>query len=143
MAAEVAVGALNIVSGVFGAIGLASFAASFVEKPLPAVSHVTIAVGQSASSTKDDPDTFGGNIPAVSIYAIDGRLVGSNEGNRKKMWPSGSKNQVVINNDKGVENVQSEYVAIYATGTNALCISAVGLKNSNDDVSYGWFADVG
>jgi hypothetical protein len=140
--AEAAVGAvLNIVSGVFGAIGLAAFATSFVPKPPTAITQVTIAVGQGNTTT--DVDSLSGDHPAISVFAIDGRLIGSDGGNAKKTWPTGSINSVPIKNNNCCQNVQAEYVAIYAIGTDAICISAVGLKNPNSDDSYGWFADVG
>jgi hypothetical protein len=94
----VAVGAvLNIVSGVFGAISLAAVAASFVPKPSAAITQVTTAVGQSNTTT--NVDSLSRDHPAISVYAIDGRLIDSDGGNAKKARPAGFINSAPIKNN--------------------------------------------
>jgi hypothetical protein len=129
----------NIITGLAGAVGLGEFADSFVAKPPSAVTAVTVAVGQTTTSS----DSLDGNIPSINIYALDGRRVGSASGSGKNTWAAGSSNSVSVKNNKDTQNVQSEYISLYGGGSNAICISAVGLKNPNSDQSFGWFGDVG
>ncbi|KAH6663764.1 hypothetical protein B0J14DRAFT_494504 [Halenospora varia] len=143
MAAAIALNTFNIIAGAAGVVGLGVLVDSFVPKPPPAVTLVTIAVGQTANTLAEDPDNLSGNIPRIRVFAIDGREIGSQKGDSHKTWPAGSFNSVPVKNAKGVENVQAEYVAVYGGGTNGICISALGLKNPNSDTSFGWFADVG
>ncbi|KAF2498571.1 hypothetical protein BU16DRAFT_579673 [Lophium mytilinum] len=143
--ADIAFAAVNIISGVFGSLGLAAFATSFVPKPPLAVTQVTIAIGQTADDpNKDDPDALGGNVPAIKVFALDGRTVGFAGGHAHHTWAAGSTQPVPIKNYDEVKNVQSEYIAVYMDfATNAICISAIGMKNPNDDTSFGWMGDSG
>ncbi|ORY14871.1 hypothetical protein BCR34DRAFT_644594 [Clohesyomyces aquaticus] len=140
-APAVAIGTFNIVAGVFGALGLASFATTFVPKLNLAVHQITVAIGQT--DEQSDVDSLFGNIPTVKIFAIDDHEIGVAKGNSKKTWPKGSINPVPIKNEKGAENVQAEYVSIWGGGANAICIAGIGLKNPNDEQTYGWVGDVG
>ena len=134
----------NIIGGIFGAVGLYEFIKGLVPSPPKGVTNVGVAVGQTADNPeKDDPYNLAGNIPAISVYSVAGNLVASSKGDKKKTWKAGSKNSVSMENNAGQDSVGSEYISVVATGTNAICISAVGLKNPNDEVSYGWFSDVG
>lgn len=134
----------NIIGGIFGAVGLYEFIKGLVPSPPKGVTNVGVAVGQTADNPdKDDAYNMAGNIPAISVYSVAGNLVASNNGDKKRTWKAGSKNSVSMENNASQDSVGSEYISVVATGTNAICISAVGLKNPNDETSYGWFSDVG
>ncbi|KAK0129349.1 hypothetical protein ONS95_001277 [Cadophora gregata] len=134
----------NIIGGIFGAVGLFQWIKGLVPDPPKGVTNVGITVGQTADNPeKDGPYNMAGNIPAISVYSVAGNLVASSNGDRKKTWKAGSKNSISMENNGAQDSVGSEYVSVVATGTNAICISAVGLKNPNDEISYGWFSDVG
>ncbi|KAH7312855.1 hypothetical protein BKA65DRAFT_542428 [Rhexocercosporidium sp. MPI-PUGE-AT-0058] len=132
----------NIIGGIFGVIGIGDFIKGLIPNPPKGVTNVGVGVGQTADDPdKDGPYNMEGNIPAISVYSVAGNLVGSSGGDKKKTWKAGSKNSISLENLAGQDSVGSEYIAVAATRTNVICISAVGLKNPNDEVSYGWFSD--
>ncbi len=126
--------AVGIPCGVLEALRLASFVASFIPKQPVAVTGFIVAVGQD--SFANDPASLSGNIPAISIFVIDG---GSsfNGGNSRKTRRSGSMNSVAIDNYHGVEDVQTDYVKISESRTDVICISATELKNLSSNDSFG------
>jgi hypothetical protein len=141
-----ATAALNVVGSVLGVLGFAAFAGDFVKQLAEGnhvTSHLTLAIGQTAETAKFDPENMAGNIPSIRIFAADGRDIGKFNGNPKKTWTAGAKPPIEIVNQDGSQYVDASYVAVYGDfGTNAICISAIGLTTSTNE-KYGWTGDVG
>ena len=81
MAATVS-GAFNEVSRVYGTLRLANFGSTIRFPSSPAMTQLTVAVVKAENGTEFDQDNLSGNIAAISIFSVDGRLVGSNGGDR-------------------------------------------------------------
>ncbi|KAH7311847.1 hypothetical protein BKA65DRAFT_484451 [Rhexocercosporidium sp. MPI-PUGE-AT-0058] len=113
--------AISIV--VLGLTGIASLPAltDMFAAPVPEKIIVNICVGATNSIAPDG--SLGGNAPSASVYDVNEKFLGFGSGADTTIVDGGSLQLSIGGEEGGLTSVTPEYIQLYATGSDAVCVA--------------------
>jgi hypothetical protein len=104
---------------------------------------VRISAGQYGLRNETDKIGFAGDFPHVMLYDGARRYLGRNKGKgQNPHLDAGGFKEVSIWHEKGMDGVGSEYMALAASGDDAICINFITMTWPSG-VQFGFLGDVG
>lgn len=123
--------ALNIV--VLGITGILSLPAitSFFAAPVP--DQILINIGVGATNSLSPNGNPGGNCPSVALYDVNGNQLGFADCSDSSITDGGSQQLSISGAEGSSASETPEYIQLYATGDNAVCIAWFTTTSSASD----------
>ncbi|KUJ23952.1 uncharacterized protein LY89DRAFT_744511 [Mollisia scopiformis] len=125
--------AVNIL--VLGLTGILSIPAltSMFSPPVPDKILINIGVGANNSQANITDPNLGGNTPSVALFDVNGVQLGFADGSDSSIIDGGTTQLSVGGAEGSSASETPEYVQLYATGDNAICIAWLTTTSSASD----------